>query len=93
MQGEKGAEIRIVGGCYLQQMQSPHGLWNPQTYIEHMHRKKHPSRKATARIWTSIHIAPQDWTRIDPNFGTAEEMKELVEKTHEKGTIHDSLVC
>ena len=27
----------------------------------------------------------QDWTRIDPNFGTAEEMKELVEKTHEKG--------
>ena len=30
-------------------------------------------------------IAPQDWTRIDPNFGTAEEMKELVEKTHEKG--------
>eukprot|EP00435_Cladocopium_sp_Y103_P052265 s48_g16.t1 len=27
----------------------------------------------------------QDWFRIDPNFGTAEDMKLLVQKTHEKG--------
>ncbi len=28
---------------------------------------------------------PKDWTAIDPNFGTKEELKELVEKAHSKG--------
>ena len=29
----------------------------------------------------------QDWFRIDPNFGTAEDMKVLVQKTHELGAM------
>lgn len=27
----------------------------------------------------------KDWTELDPNFGTKEELKELVEKAHKKG--------
>lgn len=27
----------------------------------------------------------KDWTRLDPNFGTKEDLKELVEKAHAKG--------
>ena len=27
----------------------------------------------------------KDWTNLDPNFGTKEELKELVEKAHAKG--------
>ena len=29
----------------------------------------------------------QDWFRIDPNFGTTEDMKRLVNKTHELGDM------
>ena len=43
--------------------------------------------KSSGTPGASIPKRRQDWFRIDPNFGTTEDMKRLVNKTHELGDM------
>ena len=34
----------------------------------------------------------EDFTQIDPNFGTADDLKELVQETHKHGSLGKTMV-
>ena len=44
-----------------------------------------PTNEGTGNTYAFHGYWAKDWTNLDPNFGTKEDLKELVEKAHVKG--------